>query len=331
MEVRLRLTQKLLKNIPAYATCTLMIAILCAPILSISLQSNEIDTLATKQVAQDSLKMANLSGENFDASQYEIADYSRDEIVVANRSLDSEDLMFGSVELEDGEDVIEAPEDKTFTEDNKTVYVDVVKLNMREFPGLDAPIIKVYGFGDTFKRTGISQEWARVVNSSGSIGYVKADYVTTVKPVTKTNTPKKVTVSAPAKANTLGESIAKEAVKYLGVKYRGGQESPTSGFDCTGLTYYVFNRYGISTPRGSSSYYNAGIEIPYSQIAPGDVISWDTRKYDRRTTITHVGIYIGGGKMVHASSTNRKVVIVSVAQYREWGCKLLSVHRFNKK
>ena len=136
--------------------------------------------------------------------------------------------------------------------------------------------------------------------------------------------------SSPAVANTLGESIAQEVLKYLGVRYRGAVADPNSGFDCSGLTWYVFNRYGISTPRGTDSYYNAGIVISYSQIAPGDVIAWDTLKNDGRTTISHVGIYIGDGMMVHASSSNNAVVRQSVSQYISYGCKIVSVHRFIK-
>ncbi|NCU27883.1 NlpC/P60 family protein, partial [Candidatus Nomurabacteria bacterium] len=135
--------------------------------------------------------------------------------------------------------------------------------------------------------------------------------------------------TSPAKANTLGEAIAMEAQRYLGVKYVWAKADPKIGFDCSGLTWYVFNRYGIDTPRGTATYKNAGTIVPYSQIAPGDVISWDVWKDG--SSIDHVGIYIGNGKMVHASSNrrNRAVVVANVKEYTN-SARIVQIHRFYK-
>lgn len=332
-------TKLLIKYTPAYVTCALMITILTAPILSISLQPTSNQVSAKQLTALSAPTDSKPADVYFNPSEYDITNYSRDDVSLINRGADSEDLLFGAVDIEeDGQDIV-APEDSTFKEDNTVVYINVDEANVRKYPGLDAPVIAEYVAGDSLRRTGIATEWSRVVNAKGVEGYIKSDFLDTNKPkptATPTPTPKPTTVpkikpSKPARANTLGEAIAKEAKKYLGVRYRGGYADPSKGFDCSGFTSYVYSRYGIDTPRGTSSYYDAGIIIPYSQIAPGDIIAWDTRKFDRRTTITHVSMYIGGGMMIHASSSNHSVVVVSVAQYREWGCKLLSVHRFIKK
>jgi len=68
------------------------------------------------------------------------------------------------------------------------------------------------------------------------------------------------------------------------------------------------------------------IIIPYSQIASGDVIAWDTIKYENGTRIIHVVLYIGNGMMVKASSTHDAVVKESVLEYEMFGCKITSLH-----
>lgn len=330
------LNKLLKKNASAYVICAVMITVLTAPILTLSLPSGNVNVAAIQdEVAMDSQIDYEPQDTYFDPSEYDVLNYVRDDVSLTNRGSESEDLLFGSVDAGSAEAGITPPADMTFTEDNTTVYLNSDGVNMREFPTTESSILRKCTLSEAVTRTGVNAEWIRIVDSQGVIGYISAEFISDKKP-TPTPTPKPkvktatVKSSAPAIANSLGESIAQEAQKYLGVRYRGGYADPGTGFDCSGLTWYVFNRYGISTPRGTSSYYGAGIVIPYSQIAPGDVISWDTRKYDNRTTITHVGIYIGNGMMVHASSSNSSVTKVSVSQYSAWGCKIISVHRFIK-
>lgn len=260
---------------------------------------------------------------------FEILDYDREafELISRNAAAQGEDLFFGAAGAEFEADDIPVPPDMTFEQDDSVFYITANSLSFRELPTVEADIIKRYYFGDRLLRTGIGDGWFRVEDDSGNTGYVMSGYFSETKP-TPSPTPTPVPTRPPVRANTLGESIAKEAQKYLGVRYAWGANDPNRAFDCTGLTWYVFNRYGIKTPRASSAYANAGIIIPYSQIAPGDVISWSNPWTSRR--IDHVGIYIGDGKMVHAT-ISYGVVIHSVAQYRGWGYRMVSVHRFLKE
>ncbi|MHB8962115.1 MAG: C40 family peptidase [Saccharofermentanales bacterium] len=269
------------------------------------------------------------AGEYFDPDNYEVSDYSRTDYALLNRgaAMNSEDLLFGSVNEADMENGLKAPPDMTFKDDNTKIYVHCATLNMRALPSSESEIVGRFKLGDSFLRTGIGPNWDRIVDSKGVTGYVFNDFVDDAKP-TPTPAPKPK-YGAPAKANSLGEAIALEAQRYIGIRYRWAQEDPAIGFDCSGLTWYVYNRFGISTPRGTNAYARAGIVIPYAQIMVGDVIAWDTVSYDGRTSITHVGIYIGSGKMVHASSSHNRVMIASVSDYKR-GAKLVSVHRFNK-
>lgn len=331
----MKLALLLKKNGSAYIISAVMIAILISPILSLPLGSDQSATAAAEQtVMMDSQIDYEPVDSYFDPADYDVKNYVRDDMTLNNRGSASEDLLFGSVETASGETAVTPPPDMTFKEDSATVYILATELNMREYPTVTSPVIQKYTWSQSLKRTGIGEEWDRVVNAAGVTGYIKAEYISTSKPIpsptpTKAVSKKKTITKTPV-TSSVGQAIAAQVKKYIGIRYRGGYADPSSGFDCSGLTWYVFNLYGIDTPRGTSSYYGAGTVISYSNIQPGDVIAWDTRKYDGRTTITHVGVYVGNGMMVHASSSNSRVTTVSVAQYKAWGCKLISVHRFYK-
>ncbi|MHB1483231.1 MAG: C40 family peptidase [Saccharofermentanales bacterium] len=331
----MKLAKLLTGNTSTFIICAVMITILTSPVLSFPSQPAKPDSSQKLQeIELDSQVDYEPVDEYFDPANFDVINYARQDVELSDRSMDSEDLLFGSTAKEKAGSVAAVPPDLTFEEDDTLIYINANAANMREYPVLTSNIIMTFKYGDSIKRTGIGEDWDRVINSDGVSGYISAEFIVDEKPApiaTPSPKPAKVKIGAPVKANTLGKSIALEVQKYLGIRYRGGRATPDAGFDCSGLTWYVFNRYGISTPRGTSSYYGAGLVIPYSKIAPGDVIAWDTRKYDRRTTISHVSIYIGNGIMVHASSSNHRVTRVSVAQYKEWGCKIISVHRFIKK
>ncbi len=329
----------------ACVVCIVMATVLAAPALTVSLQINVADMIRYRNFMETQMEIdyePKNSPDSFDASNYDIADYRREDIALSNRGLVSDELLFGSVDEGSVEAAIPAPADMTIYDDNTKVYLNTDGVNMHEYPALEAAVLRQVSVKEEFVRTGMNPIWVRVTDKDGISGYISVEYITDKKPtpiptLTPIPTPTKKPVakttvksSSPAVANTLGESVAQEVLKYMGIRYRGAVADPARGFDCSGLTWYVFNRYGINTPRGTDYYYNAGIVIPYSQIAPGDVIAWDTRKNDGRITITHVGIYIGNGMMVHASSTKNAVVKESVSKYVSYGCKIVSVHRFIK-
>jgi cell wall-associated NlpC family hydrolase len=95
------------------------------------------------------------------------------------------------------------------------------------------------------------------------------------------------------------------AMQYLGVPYVWGGASP-SGFDCSGLTMYVFAQVGVSLPHFAASQYNMGVPISIGDLQPGDLVFFNG--------LGHMGIYIGGGQFVHAPHTGDVVKISNLSE-----------------
>jgi cell wall-associated NlpC family hydrolase len=93
--------------------------------------------------------------------------------------------------------------------------------------------------------------------------------------------------------------LTKTALRYLGVPYMWGGES-FSGVDCSGFVQAVFRRNGIELPRTADAQYEVGRHVPGSGLEPGDLVFFQTYAEGA----SHVGIYLGSGQFVHASSSN---------------------------
>ncbi|MBA2951432.1 C40 family peptidase [Streptomyces himalayensis] len=108
-----------------------------------------------------------------------------------------------------------------------------------------------------------------------------------------------------------GEDIVNLARKYLGVQYVWGGSSP-SGFDCSGLVSYVFAQHGINLPRVTYNQINVGASVQPNKLRPGDLVFFDTDR--KRSGPDHVGIYMGGGKFIHAPRPGQGVKVSSLAE-----------------
>jgi cell wall-associated NlpC family hydrolase len=107
-------------------------------------------------------------------------------------------------------------------------------------------------------------------------------------------------VTAPARGN-----VVAIAMRYLGVPYRWGGASPSTGFDCSGFTMYVYAQVGISLPHYTGSQYAMGVPVSQSQLQPGDLVFFDG--------LGHEGIYVGNNQFIHAPHTGDVVKISSIS------------------
>ncbi|MER3501230.1 MAG: hypothetical protein C4295_07095 [Candidatus Fervidibacterota bacterium] len=116
-----------------------------------------------------------------------------------------------------------------------------------------------------------------------------------------------VVASSPSSSSLPSHPLVATARKYLGTRYRYGGASPSRGFDCSGLVYYLLSRHGIRAPHSAAELFRMGKPIARSALRPGDLVFF--RNTAHRRGITHVGIYIGNGKFIHASSGRGRVTV----------------------
>jgi cell wall-associated NlpC family hydrolase len=128
---------------------------------------------------------------------------------------------------------------------------------------------------------------------------VKVEYDSAVAPPPKSDSSSSES-SGPA--GRAGQDVVKEARTWIGVRYRlGGQTR--HGIDCSGLTMMVYKRFGVSLPHWDEKQYRMGARVPKGKEQPGDLVFFN----EHGRGISHVGIYSGNGKLIHASDYFNKV------------------------
>ncbi|KRQ88131.1 Murein DD-endopeptidase MepS/Murein LD-carboxypeptidase precursor [Caloramator mitchellensis] len=106
-----------------------------------------------------------------------------------------------------------------------------------------------------------------------------------------------------------GPQLVSYSKRFLGVKYVFGGQS-TRGFDCSGFTSFAFKFLGYNLPHSAAEQYKMGLKISKNELLPGDLVFFETYKKG----ISHVGIYIGNGKFIHASSGVGYVTITKLSE-----------------
>ena len=136
------------------------------------------------------------------------------------------------------------------------------------------------------------------------------------------------TPSAAEAKNLTRQTIVQTAKKQLGIPYVWGGAS-RRGFDCSGLVQYVFAKAQIRLPRTADRQYNVGTAVPYGAIKQGDLMFFNTGT--RQGEITHVGIYMGNHKMIHAPRTGAPVRYAAVGDRSWFRPRLLGIRRVERK
>ena len=112
------------------------------------------------------------------------------------------------------------------------------------------------------------------------------------------------------------QTVVNAAKAHLGLPYLYGGTSPSTGFDCSGLTQYAFRQAGITIPRVSYEQAAAGRSVPYSQLRVGDLVAFNS-------PVSHVGIYVGNGPFIHSPKTGDVVKITKLS-----AMQLTAIRRF---
>ena len=108
--------------------------------------------------------------------------------------------------------------------------------------------------------------------------------------------------------NSIARRVVSDSMNYLGVPYVFGGTTP-NGFDCSGYVRYVFANAGVYLPRTADAQYEVGYSVSTSELMPGDLVFFGSGG-----EITHVGIYIGGGRFIHAANPRKGVIISSLSE-----------------
>lgn len=211
----------------------------------------------------------------------------------------------------------------------KTLYTNSKTVNLRKQASTSSGIVASLAQNTPVEVISEANGWSKV-KVSGKEGYISSALLsaqkketsrsmeTTRKETNKQQTTSKAesttkvantsttteqtteqTTKAPATSGK-GSSIVAEANKYIGCKYRYGGTTP-SGFDCSGFTSYVYKKFGVNLNRTAAGQYSNGVSVTKSQLQPGDLVMFG------KSGISHVAIYAGGGKIVHAATTKTGV------------------------
>ena len=162
-----------------------------------------------------------------------------------------------------------------------------------------AKVLKTLKVGTAVTVYGTSGSW-RKVSVAGKTGYVPKQYVY-------------VGTKAPSLTGSTyekGQTVAEFAQRFVGNPYVWGGTDLNRGADCSGFIGSIYRSFGYKLPRSSSELRSAGRKVSYSQKQPGDIICYNG----------HVAMYIGNGKIVHASSRKTGIKISQRANYRSIVC-----------
>lgn len=205
---------------------------------------------------------------------------------------------------------------------NKTGIINVETAKVREGASSTAKVTEFLDYNDKVTIVAEDGEWYKVTSSKAS-GYVNKRLITVQEDsqVSSRNLSEpreesehdNTVVSNEANNNlsstfnnsNIGNQVADYAKQYLGYSYVVGGKTPTSGFDCSGFTKYVFSNFGYSLGSTAASQTNIGTEVSRENLQVGDLILFYN---EGKTSIGHTGIYIGNGDFIHAANPSRGVV-----------------------
>ncbi len=199
----------------------------------------------------------------------------------------------------------------------KTMYANSTTVNVRKEMSKESGIVAQISQNTAVEVISEEGGWYKV-KVNGKEGYIATNLLSNEKTQVTTssrgstgtrreqNTNKQEN-AAPVANPGKGATVVETAKKYIGYSYKYGASGPTS-FDCSGFTSYIFKQHGISLNRTAKAQYSNGVAVSRANLQPGDLVMFGPSV----SGINHVGIYIGGGKIVHAANPSRGVTIDTI-------------------
>lgn len=243
---------------------------------------------------------------------------------------------------QDNTNLIDYNKEQDKQNSNQGKVNSTVGLRVRSGAGTNTSVITTLNHNSIVNIIGEENGWYKVKLENGQIGYVGAGYITKTTPSNPENNNNNNNGSGNIKEDGQNENNKPEekpdnnasgsskkvigtATSLLGVKYSWGGTT-TAGFDCSGFTQYVYkNALGINIPRVSRDQANAGSAVSMSNAKAGDLLYFDTMGGGRTS---HVGIYLGSGKFIHASGSASNPEYVKISNLSEKWVKCLGARRF---
>lgn len=184
-------------------------------------------------------------------------------------------------------DYLNVDQDNVFTTYGR---VNSDGVNVRSDASTDSSVLATIEEDAIVTVNGLVDGWYDVTCEYGTEGYIRSDFLDLTE------------------SSSSNSDIAATAKQYLGTGYVYGGASPR-GFDCSGFTMYVYSQHGYSLPHSATSQWQSGLGTrvySISELQPGDLVFF---KYRTSKPVSHVGIYIGSGQFVHASTNSYAVQI----------------------
>lgn len=188
---------------------------------------------------------------------------------------------------------------------SKTLYVNSASINVRKAANKSAEVVTSLSVNTAVEVLEEANGWSKV-KVNGEEGYILSTLLSSKKQETSRSSsmPRTSNSSSTSTASGNGSSVVGYAKQFIGTKYTYGGTSPSTGFDCSGFTSYVYRNFGVSLPRTSGGQAGAGVAVSRSNLVAGDLIIYSG----------HVAIYVGGGQVIHAPRPGKSVCIVPINQ-----------------